>query len=152
MRAVIQRVKRASVSVGDEVVGRIESGLCVLVGVERGDGPADAELLAKKLAQLRIFEDEDGKMNLSVQDTRGSLLLVSQFTLLADTRRGNRPGFSAAMDPVGAEVLFEACARACRGFGVTVETGRFRTDMLVSLENHGPVTILMNTRLEGPSS
>lgn len=151
MRAVVQRVRRARVAVSGEIVGEIEAGLCVLVGVEKGDSRADAELLARKLVQLRIFEDEEGKMNLSVQQTEGSLLLVSQFTLLGDTRKGNRPGFSAAMDPAGAEALFEACVKACRDHGVPVATGRFRTEMVVSLENHGPVTILMNTRADGAS-
>lgn len=151
MKAVIQRVRRASVSVGSEVVGQIGAGLCVLIGVEREDSPADAQLLAKKLVQLRVFEDEGGKMNLSVQEAGGGLLLVSQFTLLGDTRRGNRPGFSAAMAPEGAEPLFDACVQACRAHGVAVETGRFRTEMLVSLDNDGPVTILMNTRRESGS-
>lgn len=148
MKAVVQRVSRASVAVAAEIVGQIDHGLCVLIGVERGDGPSDATHMARKLVQLRVFEDEAGKMNRSVQDVGGSLLLVSQFTLLGDTRRGNRPGFSAAMEPSGAEELFEACVNACREFGVRVETGRFRTEMVVSLDNHGPVTILMNTRAE----
>lgn len=152
MRAVVQRVRGASVSVGGEIVGEIGYGLCVLVGVERGDESPDAQELARKLVHLRIFEDEAEKMNLSVKDVSGALLLVSQFTLLGDTRRGHRPGFSQAMEPEGAARLFEECVAACRAEGVPVATGRFRAEMLVSLENDGPVTILMDTRARAGSS
>lgn len=152
MKAVIQRVRRARVTVGEEIVGEIGHGLCVLVGVERGDEPTDAQELARKLVNLRIFEDEAGKMNLSVKDVGGSLLLVSQFTLLGDTRRGHRPGFSQAMEPEGAARLFEECVAAVAAQGVPVATGRFRAEMLVSLENDGPVTILVDTRARPGSS
>ncbi len=146
MRAVVQRVNHAQVSVDGEVVGRIERGICVLVGVGREDTEADAAALADKVVGLRIFEDEAGKMNLSVLEAGGALLAVSQFTLFGDVRRGKRPSFSEAMEPARAEVLFEQFCAECRTRGAHVETGRFRTHMRVLLENDGPVTISIDTQ------
>lgn len=145
MRAVVQRVTSAQVTVEGELTGRIEAGLCVLVGVGKADAEADATTLADKIARLRIFEDEAGKMNKSLLDTGGALLAVSQFTLFADTSRGRRPSFVDAMEPARAEQLFECFCTAARNLGVTVATGRFRTHMSVSLVNDGPVTLLLDT-------
>ena len=146
MRAVVQRVRSASVRVGDELVGAIGPGLMVLVGVARDDAEADADTLADKVLGLRIFEDDDGKMNRSVQDTGGALLAVSQFTLFGDARKGRRPSFVAAMEPGRANQLFERYCQKSRDAGVSVATGRFRAGMLVALENDGPVTILLDTK------
>lgn len=145
MRAVVQRVSSARVTVAGEVSGEIEAGLCVLVGVGKQDAEADASSLADKIAKLRIFEDAAGKMNLSLLDVGGALLAVSQFTLFADTSRGRRPSFVNAMEPERAEALFEAFCDASRKLGLTVRTGRFRTHMSVSLVNDGPVTLLLDT-------
>ena len=146
MRAVVQRVTRASVTVEGELVGSIEGGLCVLVGVGREDTAEDAVGLADKVVRLRIFEDPGGKMNLSVLDQGGAVLAISQFTLLGDARRGNRPSFSSAMDPGRAQELFDRFCDACRTAGVRVETGRFRAHMQVELVNSGPVTLLLDTQ------
>lgn len=146
MRAVVQRVGRAKVTVDGEIVGEIERGLCVLVGVAGGDNRADVAALAEKVVGLRVFEDSEGKMNRSVVDVGGEVLAVSQFTLLGDVRKGKRPSFVEAMEPVGANELFEAFVAACRGLGVRVATGRFRADMQVELVNDGPVTILLDTK------
>jgi D-tyrosyl-tRNA(Tyr) deacylase len=146
MRAVVQRVARAEVRVDGEVVGKIGPGLCVLVGVGREDGDDDAPVLADKVAGLRIFEDADGKMNLDLTQVGGALLAISQFTLFGDTRKGRRPSFGEAMEPVRAAELFERFCAACRERGVTVETGRFRAQMHVDLVNEGPVTILVDTK------
>jgi len=146
MRAVVQRVTRASVTVGDELVGSIDGGLCVLVGVGREDTDEDATALGDKVVRLRIFEDSGGKMNLSLLDQGGAVLAISQFTLLGDARRGNRPSFSSAMDPGRAQELFERFCAACRAAGVRVETGRFRAHMQVELVNSGPVTLLLDTQ------
>ncbi len=146
MRAVVQRVSRAQVQVQGETVGRIERGLCVLVGVGRDDQPADAETLADKVVNLRIFEDEAGKMNLDLLAAGGAVLAISQFTLLGDVRKGRRPSFSEAMEPVGAQALFEAFCAACRKLGAEVQTGRFRAEMAVELVNDGPVTILIDSK------
>jgi len=143
MRAVIQRVERASVRVETEVVGAIGAGLCVLVGVTHDDSEAEAIKLADKLWKLRVFEDAEGKMNRSVADEDGELLIVSQFTLYGDGRKGNRPSFIAAARPEHAEPLIEMLVTALRQLGATVETGRFRTEMSVELVNDGPVTILL---------
>jgi len=145
MRAVVQRVSRAKVSVDGELVGSIEAGLCVLVGVGRNDDASHALALAEKVVGLRIFEDADGKMNLGLLENGGALLAVSQFTLMGDARRGRRPSFSFAMSPDAAEPLFERFCDACRKLGVRVETGRFRTDMKVELVNDGPVTLLVDS-------
>ena len=146
MRAVLQRVSSASVTVGDEVIGRIGNGLVVLLGVEQGDTPEDARALAEKTAHLRIFEDSEGKMNLSVQDSGGAVLAISQFTLLADCRKGRRPGFTRAALPELAEPLYERYVAALEQFGLKVETGRFQADMAVALVNDGPVTMLLDSR------
>jgi D-tyrosyl-tRNA(Tyr) deacylase len=146
MRAVIQRVNHAEVVVLGSSVGRVELGLCAFVGVGRDDTEADAASLADKVVGLRIFEDDAQKMNLSVLEVGGALLAVSQFTLFGDVRRGKRPSFSEALEPVRAAELFEHFCSECRTRGARLETGRFRTHMLVSLENDGPVTILIDTK------
>jgi len=145
MRALIQRVTEASVTVDNEVCGEIGPGLLVLVCAMQGDDEAAAEQLAAKIAKLRIFKDEAGRMNRSVLDTGGSVLVVSQFTLAADTRSGNRPGFSQAAPPVQGERLYLHFAEAVRQQGLTVATGRFGADMKVALVNDGPVTIWLDT-------
>ena len=146
MRAVVQRVNHAQVSVDGNVVGRVQRGLCVFVGVGREDDEAHAAALADKVVGLRIFEDDAEKMNLGVLEVGGSVLAVSQFTLYGDVRKGKRPSFSQALEPVRAEALFERFCAECRAHGAHVETGRFRTQMLVSLENDGPVTLLIDTQ------
>lgn len=146
MRAVLQRVTWAKVEVDGQVVGAIDAGLLVLVGVEQSDTSSDAQTLAEKLTRARIFEDEQGKMNRSVLDVQGQLLLVSQFTLLGDLRSGRRPSFTEAMAPEPAKALFEAVCDACRTTGLRVQTGVFRAEMAVSLCNSGPVTLLLDTR------
>ena len=148
MRAVVQRVKHASVVVNGETVGAIQTGYMVLVGVMDGDADADVQYIAKKIAGLRIFEDADEKMNCSLKDVNGSVLLVSQFTLAGDARHGNRPSFSNAARPEIAEPLFLSLADSLRETGLNVETGRFRTHMEVTLLNDGPVTILLDSRRE----
>ena len=144
MRALIQRVTQASVSVGDEIVGEIGVGLCVLVGATHTDNNAAAGKLAEKVANLRVFDDENGVMNRSLLDTGGKALVVSQFTLYGDTTKGRRPAWSAAAKPEVAEPLVDAFAAALRELGVTVETGRFRAEMQVALVNDGPVTLLID--------
>jgi len=146
MRACIQRVTQAHVTVAGETIGRIERGLVVLLGVAADDTTADVSYLAEKLVGLRIFEDADGKMNLGLQEVDGAMLVVSQFTLLGDCRKGRRPSFTDAALPELAETLYEAFVAAVRGQGVTVATGRFRQNMRVSLENDGPVTLLLDSR------
>jgi D-tyrosyl-tRNA(Tyr) deacylase len=146
MRAVVQRVSQASVTVDAEVVGSINNGLCVLIGVARDDVEADALKLAKKVCRLRVFNDPEDKMNLSLLDVGGRLLAVSQFTLLGDARRGHRPSFADAMAPERANQLFQLFCQAVRDQGTAVETGRFRTSMQVSLVNQGPVTILLDSK------
>ena len=144
MRAVVQRVSRASVRVAGEVRGEIDRGLCVLLGVARDDDRAAAERLAERVARLRIFENEEGKFDRSVLDVGGSALVVSQFTLIADTAKGNRPSFTDAARPEEAEPLYEAFCSALRGLGVRVETGVFGARMEVELTNDGPVTIILD--------
>ena len=146
MRCVVQKVSRASVSVAGETVGKIEKGYMVLVGAEDGDAEADVCYCAEKIAGLRVFEDDQEKMNLSVQDVGGSVLMVSQFTLLGDARHGRRPSFIRAARPEAAEPLFELLCRRVAEKGIPVETGRFRTHMEVSLLNDGPVTILLDSK------
>jgi D-tyrosyl-tRNA(Tyr) deacylase len=143
MRAVVQRVSRGSVSVGGQVVGAIERGVVVLVGVTHGDTEERAEWLARKIAGLRIFEDRVGKMNAGLLDVDGAALVISQFTLYADARKGRRPGFTDAAPPEVAEPLVEYFAQVLRNHGVPVETGVFGADMLVEIHNDGPVTILL---------
>jgi D-tyrosyl-tRNA(Tyr) deacylase len=145
MRAVVQRVRRAEVAVGDEVVGRVGTGWLVLLGVAPGDSQNDVEWLADKVANLRAFADDAGKMNRSVQDVGGAVLVVSQFTLYGDCRKGRRPSFTGAAHPSVAEPLYEAFVVALRSLGVPVETGRFAADMRVSLVNDGPVTFVIDT-------
>lgn len=149
MRALVQRVSRASVAVGEKTVSSIGPGLLVLLGVARGDGPPEAEALAGKVARLRVFEDPGGKMNLSLADTGGEALVVSQFTLLADTSRGNRPGFERAAAPQEAQELILGFNAALAALGVPVRTGVFRAEMKVELVNEGPVTILLEKKGEG---
>lgn len=145
MRAVVQRVSRASVSVEEQVVGEIGTGLLVLLGVSRTDTPADADYLAEKIAGLRIFEDAEGKMNRSVADIGGSILAISQFTLLGDARRGRRPSYDQAARPEQARVLYESFVAELRRRGLRCETGQFQAMMSVSLVNEGPVTILLDS-------
>jgi D-tyrosyl-tRNA(Tyr) deacylase len=143
VRAVVQRVREARVTVDGESVASIGSGLCVLVGVAQGDGEPAARRLGEKLARLRVFENDEGKFDRSLLDTGGAALVVSQFTLIADTGKGNRPSFSHAAPQAGAEPLVERVAAALRDLGVPVETGVFGARMLVELANDGPVTILL---------
>ncbi|MCE7974678.1 MAG: D-tyrosyl-tRNA(Tyr) deacylase [Leptolyngbya sp. PLA1] len=145
MRTVVQRVRSASVAVGGENVASIGVGLLALVGIEVGDARADAEWTAEKLTHLRIFEDAGGKMNLSVLDVRGSLLLVPNFTLAGDASRGRRPGFDRAMRPEQAGPLFEVLAGLAAASGVPVGRGVFRAEMAVSLVNDGPVTLVLQS-------
>ena len=146
MRCVVQKVSRACVRVAGEVVGRIGSGYMLLVGAEEGDTEADALYCADKIAGLRVFEDEQDKLNLSVSDVGGGVLLVSQFTLLGDARHGRRPSFIRAARPEVAEPLFERVRARIEEKGIPVETGRFRTHMEVELVNDGPTTILLDSK------
>ena len=146
MRAVVQRVSRAQVTVNGEIVGKIGLGLLVLLGVGRDDGEADATYLAEKIAGLRVFEDAQGKMNRSVQEVGGSVLAVSQFTLYGDVRRGKRPSFDAAAPPEKARQLYEFFVEQIRAAGLPCETGRFQEMMKVDLVNEGPVTILLDSQ------
>lgn len=145
MRAVIQRVTAASVAVNNKTVGAIQKGFLVLLGVKVGDGEKDADYMADKIVKLRIFEDENGKMNRALRDVGGSVLCVSQFTLLGDARGQNRPGFTQAEAPDRADELYKLVCARMREQGVPVETGIFRTDMQVELCNDGPVTILLDS-------
>jgi len=147
MRAVIQRVAEARVSVGEEIVSGIGPGLCIFLGIAVNDSEKDAESLASKIGSLRIFEDEQGKMNRSVRDTRGDLLVVSQFTLYGDCRKGNRPSFSAAAAPEPAKRLYDDFVQRLRQTGLKVATGEFRAHMKVALVNDGPVTLILETRV-----
>lgn len=146
MRVVVQRVSSASVTVDGEITGKIERGFLVLLGVGEDDTDDDVVYLAGKVAGLRIFEDDAGKMNLTLADVGGAVLAVSQFTLFGDCRRGRRPSFIAAARPEKASSLYEAFVAEVRGRGITVETGRFQTHMDVSLVNDGPVTLLLDSR------
>ncbi len=146
MKALLQRVSAASVSVAGEVVGRIGRGMVVLVGVAGGDSEKDARYLAQRTVNLRIFSDEGGRFNLSALDIGGELLVVSQFTLLADTRKGRRPSFTDAAPPAQAEKLFELFVSEARASGLKVETGRFQQYMQLAIHNDGPVTIMLDSR------
>lgn len=146
MRCVVQRVSRASVVSEGTMTGAIEAGFLCLVGAEVGDEESDLRYIADKVAGLRVFEDDQDKMNLSIQDVQGKVLLVSQFTLLGDARHGRRPSFSAAERPEKAAPMLDSLAQKLRDKGITVETGRFQTHMEVSLVNNGPVTILLDSR------
>ncbi|MCF6179585.1 MAG: D-aminoacyl-tRNA deacylase [Geopsychrobacter sp.] len=145
MRAVIQRVNRAQVRIADKTIGSIGAGMLILLGVERNDSMSDAEYLAQKTVNLRIFEDETGKMNLSLLESGGAALVVSQFTLLGDCRKGRRPGFSRAALPELAIPLYEDFIAQLQRAGIRVETGQFQADMQVELENDGPVTLLLDS-------
>jgi D-tyrosyl-tRNA(Tyr) deacylase len=146
MRAVVQRVRSASVTVDARTVGAIDAGLLVFVGVGHGDGPADVEYIAAKIRDLRIFTDDAGRMNRSIVESGGSVLVVSQFTLHADCRKGRRPSFDGAAPAAEAEALFGAVVRALVDGGLTVKTGVYQADMQVSLVNDGPVTLLLDSR------
>ena len=145
MRAVIQRVRSASVTVDGEIVGRIERGVVVLVGVGRDDGAVDVAYVARKVRDLRLFADDEGRLNLSLADVDGAALVVSQFTLYGDCRRGRRPSFDAAAAPPAARAVYEALVGALREAGTRVETGVFRAMMDVNLVNDGPVTVLLDS-------
>lgn len=145
MRAVIQRVAEARVSVGEEIVSGIGPGLCIFLGIAVNDSEKDAESLASKIGSLRIFADERGKMNRSVRETRGDLLVVSQFTLYGDCRKGNRPSFSAAAAPEPAKRLYDDFVQRLRQTGLKVATGEFRATMKIALVNDGPVTLILET-------
>jgi D-aminoacyl-tRNA deacylase len=145
LKALVQRVSAAGVTVGEEVIGEIGPGLLVLLGVEVGDGAAAADLLARKIAALRIFEDAAGKMNLAVRDVGGAVLAISQFTLAADLRKGNRPSFIRAAPPDVAEPLYQQFCTRLREAGLPVATGRFGAHMAVRLINDGPVTIWLDS-------
>lgn len=147
MRAVIQRVQKASVQVDEKMVGKIDAGLLVLLGIEHSDNDQDIDWLCKKIAQLRIFSDQDGKMNLSIQDIKGNILLVSQFTLHASTKKGNRPSFINAAKPEIAIPLYEKCKLAFEQLlNQKIECGIFGADMKVELINDGPVTIIIDSK------
>jgi D-tyrosyl-tRNA(Tyr) deacylase len=146
MRCVVQRVTAASVVVDGKVVGAVGHGLVALIGVAKGDGPADIDYVASKIRGLRVFADEQGKMNRSVADAGGAVLAISQFTLLGDVRHGKRPGFDDAAPGAVAREVYEAVVLAIRNGGVPVETGIFQADMALTLTNDGPVTILIDSR------
>jgi len=148
MRAVLQRVTQADVQVDGDTTGAIDQGILVLLGVARDDRVADVDYLVDKVVNLRIFEDEAGKMNLSLEQVGGKVLAVSQFTLLADCRKGRRPGFSAAAPPDEADALYQSFVARLRERGIVVECGVFQADMKVSLINDGPVTLLLDSRKE----
>ena len=143
---MVQRARRARVEVGGEITGAIERGLCAFVGAAAGDGDADLAYVVNKVVALRVFSDDDGKMKLALADVGGALLVVSQFTLFGDVRRGNRPSFDGAMEPVAAEAMYDRFVAEARARGVPVETGRFRADLRVFVENDGPVTILVDSQ------
>ncbi len=145
MKALVQRVKWAQVTVDGEVIGRIGGGLVALIGMAAGDEKADTDYLVNKIVNLRIFADADSKFNLSLLDVKGELLLISQFTLMADTRKGRRPSFTDAAPPDVAEFMFNEFVAEARKTGVKVETGKFQAHMLVELVNDGPVTIMLDS-------
>ncbi len=146
MRAVVQRVKESSVKVDRQTIGRIGKGILVFLGVAKGDTPSDADYLANKIVNLRIFEDDSAKMNRSLLSIGGEMLVVSQFTLLGDCRKGRRPSFIAAAGPQKASELYDNFVQQVRRLGISVETGRFQTTMEVALINDGPVTLVLESR------
>jgi len=145
LRAVVQRTTGSRVTVNDEETGRIEKGLMVLLGIKKGDTEKEAEYMMDKIINLRIFTDDEGKMNLSLLDIGGEILLISQFTLYGDARKGRRPGFSEAALPEIALPLYEYCVKYLQGLGVQTATGIFGADMMVTIDNDGPVTILLDS-------
>lgn len=146
MRAVVQRTDRSSVTVHNEIIATIGQGLTVLLGVGKEDQEADAKYLAEKIVNLRIFSDDEGKMNLSLLDINGELLVISQFTLYADCRKGRRPGFDNAAPPERARELYSKFIDCCKEIGVKVYCGQFQAEMIVELTNHGPVTMLLDSK------
>jgi D-tyrosyl-tRNA(Tyr) deacylase len=150
VKALLQRASKASVTVDGEVVGRIGNGLVILLGIAAGDTEKDAKYLADKILVLRIFDDSEGKFNFSVSDVKGELLVVSQFTLIADTKKGRRPSFTEAAPPDEASALFEKFVAYLRESNLKVETGRFQAHMLVDIQNDGPVTIMLDTHEKFP--
>jgi len=146
MKAVIQRVRSASVEIEGTIVGQIQQGLVILLGAARGDGPKDVQYMVEKISQLRIFSDSQGKMNLSVMDVKGEVLVVSQFTLLGNMDKGRRPGFDQAAPPDLAQALYDQVVQNLRAQSLHVETGRFGASMLVSLHNDGPVTFILDSQ------
>jgi D-tyrosyl-tRNA(Tyr) deacylase len=149
MKALIQRVSMAEVQIETKLYGKIGAGMLVLLGVEKGDTEHDAEYISKKICHLRIFEDIDHKMNLSVTDIQGEILVISQFTLAAQCRKGNRPSFDLAEEPARARELYVKCIDLLKKYGITVKTGDFGASMAVQLINDGPVTILLDSRSRG---
>ncbi len=148
MRAVVQRVKNSKVTVDSKVVGEIGKGLMVLLGVGQDDSLSDMEYLAEKIVNLRIFEDNNGKMNQSLLDIEGEILVVSQFTLYGDCRKGRRPSFDRAARPETANILYEGFVSKCREYGINAQTGIFQAEMLVDISNDGPVTMLLDSKKE----
>lgn len=146
MRAVIQRVTQAEVTIDQKSVGKINQGFMILLGIHESDSAEDVAYLVRKISKLRVFEDEAGKMNLSIQEVQGSILSVSQFTLYADTKKGNRPSFIEAARPERAIPLYELFNKQLKELGIPIETGEFGADMAVSLTNDGPVTIMIDTK------
>ena len=146
MKAVVQRVKSSKVTINGKIVGNIDKGFNVLFGAEGNDTKKDADYLARKISNLRVFEDENGKMNLSIKDIDGQMLIISQFTLIADTKKGNRPSFVNAMEPKEANELYEYFMKKIEEEGISVKRGIFGEDMLVDIVNDGPVTILFDTK------
>lgn len=148
MRAVVQRVSEARVSVDGQIIGEIGKGILVLLGVTHDDTDNDVSYLGDKIINLRIFEDRNQKMNLSLLDVGGELLIVSQFTLFGDCRKGRRPGFDRAARPEAAQALYNEFVGYCKGHGIKVETGRFQAEMMVEIHNDGPVTLLLDSKKE----
>lgn len=148
MKAILQRVTQARVEIGDETISQIGPGFLVLLGVAQNDSSKDTDYLVNKIINLRVFEDENGKFNLSIKDIKGSLLIVSQFTLFADTKKGNRPGFTDAAPPDLAERLYNLFIDKCKNTGLNTQSGQFAAHMQISLVNNGPVTIMLNSKAE----